>query len=190
MVLIPVAYLMGSIPTGIIIAKILRGEDPRTMGSRNIGATNVSRSAGKVAGILTLLADAMKGAVPTLAAWYIDPRAVLLISLVGISAFIGHLFPVFLAFRGGKGVATALGVMLVVSPIATLLSAFIFLVVVMIKRYVSLGSIMAAALLPVFLAILPQSRAYVSMGIAVAVLIIIKHKDNIKRLAAGTENRI
>lgn len=189
-VLIPVAYLLGSIPTGIVIARILGGEDPRKVGSRNIGATNVSRSAGKTAGILTLAADALKGAVPTLVAVYTDPASVKLISLVGLSAFVGHLFPVFLAFRGGKGVATALGVMVVVSPVATVFSAFIFFVVVMIKRFVSLGSIIAASLLPVFLSILPQSRAYMPMGIAVAVLIIIKHKENIKRLVAGTENRI
>jgi len=187
---IAVAYLLGSLPMGVIIARLLGGRDPRTMGSRNIGATNVSRSAGRAAGALTLVADAAKGAAPVLAARHMDPGGAALVSLVGLSAFLGHLFPVFLGFRGGKGVATALGVMLVVSPAATLLSAVIFIVVVAVKRYVSLGSILAAALLPVFLSMLPGSRPYTAMGVAIAVLVIIKHRENIKRLAAGTENRV
>lgn len=189
-ILIPVAYLLGSIPMGLVMAKLFGGEDPRTVGSGNIGATNVSRAAGKAAGLLTLVADASKGAVPALAVMSVDPGAVMLITLVGLSAFMGHLFPVFLAFRGGKGVATALGVMLVVAPIATLLSAVVFFVVVMVKRYVSLGSIIAASLLPVFISFLPRSREFLPMSIAVAVLIIIKHHENIRRLVAGKENRI
>jgi len=114
----------------------------------------------------------------------------LFVSLVGLAAFLGHLFPVYLGFKGGKGVATGLGVMVVICPLATLLSAVVFVVVAYLKRYVSLASMIAAAMLPVFMSFFPRGRNYVGMGVVVAVLIIWKHKDNIKRLVAGTENRI
>ncbi|MBI5562017.1 MAG: glycerol-3-phosphate 1-O-acyltransferase PlsY [Deltaproteobacteria bacterium] len=184
---IPLAYVLGSIPTGIIVARLLGGVDPREAGSGNIGATNVSRTAGKLAGVITLAGDAAKGALPACGVWYFRHEP-LLLSLVGLSAFIGHLYPVFLKFKGGKGVATALGVLVVVSPLATLLSVIVFAVTVAVKRYVSLGSILASAVFPVFLAFLPGGRVYVPMGVMVSVLIIIKHKDNIKRLVEGTEN--
>ncbi|MCC6501920.1 MAG: glycerol-3-phosphate 1-O-acyltransferase PlsY [Deltaproteobacteria bacterium] len=188
-VFIIASYLIGSIPTGIVISRLMGKGDPRKAGSGNIGATNVGRTSGKLAGILTLLGDALKGGVPVFLAFQYYPES-LFVSLVGLAAFLGHLFPVYLGFKGGKGVATGLGVMVVICPIATLLSAAVFAVVAYLKKYVSLASIIAAAMLPVFMSFFPRGRNYVGMAVLVAVLVIIKHKDNIKRLVAGTENKI
>jgi len=188
-VFIIASYLLGSIPTGIVISWIFGKGDPRKAGSGNIGATNVGRTSGRLAGVLTLLGDVLKGGVPVFLAFQFYPES-LFVSLVGLAAFLGHLFPVYLGFKGGKGVATGLGVMVVICPLATLLSAAVFALAAYLKRYVSLASMVAAAMLPVFMSFFPRGRNYVGMGVVVAVLIIWKHKDNIKRLAAGTENRI
>lgn len=188
-VFIIASYLIGSIPTGIVISRFMGKGDPRKSGSGNIGATNVGRTSGKLAGILTLLGDVLKGGIPVFLAFQFYHES-LFVSLVGLAAFLGHIFPVYLGFKGGKGVATGLGVMVVICPIATLLSAVVFAVVAYLKRYVSLASMLAAAMLPVFMSFFPRGRNYVGMGVVVAVLIIWKHKDNIKRLVAGTENRI
>jgi len=213
-ILIPAAYLLGSVPFGIVFARLLGGVDPRASGSQNIGATNVARTAGKAAGALTLVFDILKGALPTLLAFYLGgilasgysaieasggppspfperlgPQ-VIIVTLTALSAFMGHLFPLFLSFKGGKGVATACGMMFVVSPVATLLSLAVFVIVVLVKRYVSLGSIISASLMPVFLSFLPSRRDYVMLGVIVAFLVIIRHGENIKRLAAGVENKI
>lgn len=185
---IPAAYLIGAIPVGVIAARIFAGVDPREGGSRNIGATNVGRTAGKAAGIVTLIGDVVKGALPVYVLWQFRHEP-LLLSVVGVAAFLGHIFPVFLRFKGGKGVATALGVYLVVSPPAALGSLAVFIAVLMIKRYVSVGSMLAAALFPVFLTFIPGGGVYVPLGIAIGVVIIIKHSENIKRLVAGTENK-
>lgn len=187
--LVPLAYVLGSIPTGVLVTRAFGGVDPRKAGSGNIGATNVSRTSGKLAGALTLLGDILKGALPVLAAFWLN-GGTLLISLVGLAAFIGHLLPIFLGFRGGKGVATACGVLVVISPAATLLAAAVFVVAAALKKYVSLASMLSAAAMPVFLYLIKDAREYAPLGLAIAVLIIIKHKDNIKRLASGTENRI
>lgn len=183
------AYLLGSVPTGIVVSRLLGKGDPRKSGSGNIGATNVGRTSGKLAGGLTLLGDVLKGAAPVVAVFQVMPES-LLVSLVGLAAFVGHLFPVYLGFKGGKGVATGLGVMAVISPLATILSALVFVLVAYVKRYVSLASMISAAMLPVFMSFFPRGRDFVGMGVVVAVLIIYKHRDNIKRLVAGTENRI
>jgi len=183
------AYLTGAIPCGLIVSRLMGKADPRRSGSGNIGATNVGRTSGKLAGILTLLGDALKGGLPVFITFQLAPES-LLVSLVGLAAFLGHIFPVYLGFKGGKGVATGLGVMLVICPLATLLSAAVFALVAYLKRYVSLASIIAAAMLPVFMSFFPRGKDYVGMAVIVAVLIIIKHKENIKRLVAGTENRI
>lgn len=188
-VFIIASYLLGSVPTGIVISRLAGKGDPRKSGSGNIGATNVGRTAGRLAGILTLAGDVLKGAVPVFLAATYYPES-LFVSLVGLAAFLGHIFPVYLGFRGGKGVATGLGVMVVICPVATLLSAAVFGVVAYFKRYVSLASMVAAAALPVFFSFFPKGRDYVGMAVVVAVLVIWKHKDNIKRLVAGTENRI
>lgn len=187
--LIPVAYLLGSVPTGIVIVKLFGGVDPRSAGSKNIGATNVGRTSGKLPGILTLIGDILKGALPVFIAFRLAPTP-LIVSLTGLAAFLGHLFPVYLGFKGGKGVATACGVMLIISPIATLLSAGVFVVTVLIKRYVSLGSILAAASMPVFLSFLTRGKPFVPLGVAIGALVIIKHHENIRRLAEGRENKL
>jgi len=140
------------------------------------------------AGALTLAADILKGTAPTYIALSLGGEP-LFVSAVGLAAFLGHLFPVFLSFRGGKGVATACGVMAVISPLAVVLSAVVFAVVVKIKRYVSLGSMLSAASLPVFLTLLAPARDYVWLGVIIALFIIVKHRENIKRLAAGVENK-
>jgi len=186
--LVPAAYLLGSVPFGVLFSRAFGGADPRTTGSRNIGATNVRRAAGKAAGALTLAADILKGTAPTYIALSLGGEP-LFVSAVGLAAFLGHLFPVFLSFRGGKGVATACGVMAVISPLAVVLSAVVFAVVVKIKRYVSLGSMLSAASLPVFLTLLAPARYYVWLGVIIALFIIVKHRENIKRLAAGVENK-
>ncbi len=188
-VFIIASYLLGSVPSGIVISRLMGKGDPRKSGSGNIGATNVGRTSGKLAGALTLLGDVLKGGVPVLLSLIYYPES-LFVSLVGLAAFLGHLFPVYLGFKGGKGVATGLGVMVVICPLATLLSAFVFIVTAALKKYVSLASMLAAAMLPVFMSFDPRGRNYVGMGVVVAVLVIWKHKDNIKRLVAGTENRM
>lgn len=199
--LVPAAYLLGSVPFALIVSKAFGGKDPRTVGSGNVGATNVARAAGKAAGIVTLVCDILKGALPVYLAFYAAPSALdisglnisssaLLASLTALSAFLGHVFPIFLKFKGGKGVATACGVMFVISPAATLLAGAVFIIAVAVKRYVSLGSMLSAASMPVFLSFMPSKRDYVLTGAAIAVLIIWRHKENIKRLASGTENKI
>lgn len=189
LILIAFAYLLGSVPMGIIFSRLLGGVDPRSSGSKNIGATNVSRSAGRLAGALTLTGDILKGALPVYLALKIDPEPVY-VSLAGLAAFLGHIFPIYLGFKGGKGVATGLGVISVISPTAAFLSALVFIIIAFAKRYVSLASMVSAALLPVFLSFLPKGRPYMPAGIVISVFIIIKHRENIKRLISGTENRI
>ncbi len=187
--LILFGYLLGSIPTGLLVARFFGGIDPRTAGSGNIGATNVGRTSGRKAGILTLAGDILKGVVPVLIARTagLEPMA---LSLVGGASFLGHCFPLFLGFRGGKGVATACGVIFVLAPVPLLLSALVFGVVVLSSRYVSLGSITGALTVPLFIYIVPDSRVYLPMGIFISTVIVLKHRDNIKRLLSGVENRI
>lgn len=187
--LIVVAYLMGSIPVGVVVARFFGGADPRTLGSGNIGATNVRRAAGKTAGIVTLIGDCLKGLLPTLFALHFLP-SVQVVGLTGFAAFMGHIFPIFLRFKGGKGVATALGVFLVISPVAMLLSGLVFVILLLIFRYVSLGSISAAVSMPILLGLLPSSKPFAPLGAMVAVVIILKHAENIRRLIEGKENRM
>jgi glycerol-3-phosphate acyltransferase PlsY len=189
LLLVVFAYIIGSVPFGLVSARLFGGPDPRAAGSGNIGATNVGRTTGKPAGLITLLGDIGKGALPTFLALHFKPDPAM-VSLVGLFAFLGHLYPVFLKFRGGKGVATACGVMAVISPLALFLSACLFLIMVIATKYVSIGSVSAAISLPFFLAFLPGGREYVFLGIAVALLVILKHRDNIKRIREGTENTV
>ena len=169
------AYLLGSVPFGIAVARLFGGADPRQSGSRNIGATNVVRTAGKAAGVLTLALDTLKGAVVV----YLSIRYVndpLLTALAGGSAFLGHIFPVFLGFKGGKGVATALGVMIILAPYATILSAAIFAIIVAFKDMSLIHN--SRGLLPPFYlfgqSLHPRAVVFISA------IVIIKHKENIK----------
>jgi acyl phosphate:glycerol-3-phosphate acyltransferase len=187
-----VAYLLGSIPFGLLLTKLFGGGDVRKAGSGNIGATNVARVAGPLPGILTLLLDAAKGAAAVrLAARFSNESATWMI-IAALAALIGHCFPVWLKFRGGKGVATAAGVFLVLSPLALLGSVIVFVLVVAFWRYVSLASISAAAAMPLLVYLLWAPRhapplAVTFGALAAAVLIIYKHDANIQRLVDGEE---
>lgn len=186
------SYLLGSIPFGFVIAKLFGGRDVRKGGSGNIGATNVARVVGPVAGILTLLLDAAKGGFSVwIAARAANGESWILV-LAGFFAMLGHCFPVWLRFRGGKGVATAAGVFLALCPAAMLAATILFLVIVSFWRYVSLGSIAAAAAIPLLVYLLWAPRfappATVTLtSLAIAALVIFQHRSNIARLARGEE---
>lgn len=185
--LVGCAYLLGSIPSGYVLGK-LSGVDVRQVGSGNIGATNVARALGKWQGVLTLVADALKGALPAaLGIWL--ALAPLSTAALAAAAFLGHLYPVFLKFRGGKGVATALGALLVIAPLATLLMVALFAVVVLATRLVSLSSLIAAAAAPLALWLLSEPSEFVWWGAFIAAMIVWRHRGNIQRLLAGTEPR-
>ncbi|MBI3403983.1 MAG: glycerol-3-phosphate 1-O-acyltransferase PlsY [Acidobacteria bacterium] len=191
---IPAAYLLGSIPFGFLIVKLREGRDVRTAGSGNIGATNVARSAGPVAGVLTLLLDTAKGFAAVWLARVLAGDNIEWIAAAAVVAVAGHMFPIWLKFKGGKGVATGLGAFIYLCWQAVTGAVVVFLLAVAISRYVSLGSILAAAALPPLLYVLftPQPTP-LSAGIAAnvcAVLIIWKHRDNIRRIIAGGENRL
>jgi len=187
--LVVFAYLLGSIPTGLVLSRALTGKDPRQQGSRNIGATNVMRTAGKALGIITLLGDVLKGIIPVvIALWLVKDDY--WIAGTGLAAFLGHCFPVYLRFKGGKGVATALGIFLPLAPLAVVFDIFFFAGVVATTRMVSVGSLLGAAAMPVLIWLLGYPLPSVILGICVAVLIIYRHKENIKRLLAGGENRL
>jgi glycerol-3-phosphate acyltransferase PlsY len=187
-------YLLGSIPFGLLLAKIFGGKDVRQHGSGNIGATNVSRVAGPLAGILTLVFDTAKGAAAVwLAARLTENSATAMIS-AGLAALIGHCFPVWLKFHGGKGVAAALGVFLALCPWAALAALVLFLLVVLFWRYVSLGSLSAAAAMPLLIYFLwapgHAPALVIMLGTLFAVaLIFFKHYANLQRLLDGTEPR-
>lgn len=188
-IIIPiVAYLLGSIPFGYLIVRGKSGADIRETGSGGTGATNVSRRAGKAAGVLTLLLDAAKGCVAVLIARTVSGEDWVIAAAV-IAVLVGHIFPVWLRFRGGKGVATGVGIFLVLAPIALLCAGVVFVAVVVLTRYVSLGSLTAAALIPVLVWLQSDSQALVVAAVAGALLIVFAHRGNIQRLASGTESR-
>lgn len=181
------AYLLGSIPTGLLLGKAY-GIDVRKEGSGNIGATNLYRTVGRKVGLLTLFGDCLKGLLPVLAVKY-SSLPLEYAAWVGLAAFCGHVFSVFLRFRGGKGVATALGVFLALSPLAVAVAIGVFVVLMLIWRYVSLGSISAAAVMPIAVWALGGGRVMIVVTMLIAVVVIIRHLENIRRLVAGTENR-
>jgi glycerol-3-phosphate acyltransferase PlsY len=185
------SYLLGSVPFGYLLVRIFRGEDVRNSGSGNIGATNVSRKS-PMLGLLTLLLDALKGTAAVCLTKLFAPSYTVM-ALAALFAVVGHMFPFWLGFRGGKGVATALGSFAVIAPEAVLIAAGIFIAVVAISRYVSLGSIIAVASFPVLVYKMPAYEntpgALTFMAIT-SLLIIVKHSDNIHRLLAGSENRL
>ncbi len=193
--ILAVAYLLGSIPFGYLLVRFFRKEDIRAVGSGNIGATNVARSGAKGLGVLTLLLDLGKGLLAVLIALHFAPGAPHQPSdlAVGaaVAAVLGHVFPLWLGFRGGKGVATALGVFLALAPRVALAAVLVFVVVVALTRIVSLASIVAAISLPVFAMLLSPDRSPVYLGgvFFLALLVIAKHHANIGRLLAGTESR-
>jgi len=193
-----VAYLLGSIPFGLILVRLVRGEDVRLSGSGNIGATNVARTGGAKLGVTTLILDALKGYAAVAFAIAVSHHeaaidAGLAAALAALCAILGHVFPVWLKFRGGKGVATGVGAFLGLAPRAVLVVLAIFLIIVAISRYVSLGSVVASAvftILAYFLYRGTSSIADLLVMFAASLLIILKHKANIRRLLNGTENRL
>lgn len=181
------SYLVGSIPTGVIVGKLM-GIDVRSAGSGNIGATNVARVLGKGKGALTLLADAAKGYLPVFIARQLGVDSTTEV-LVGAAAFLGHLYPIYLKFRGGKGVATALGALLLLAPLAILVLLAVFAAAFLTSRIVSLGSIAAAGALPITLWLLSYPPQLIVLGAFLGAIVILRHRANIRRLFAGTEPR-
>jgi acyl phosphate:glycerol-3-phosphate acyltransferase len=192
-------YLLGSIPFGYLIVRAKAGADIRETGSGGTGATNVSRRAGKFAGLLTLVLDALKGVAAVFLARFIagpDQNTGWLVAAAGLTVIVGHMYPVWLGFRGGKGVATGLGVFLGLAPLAAAFAAILFLIVVVLTRYVSAGSIAAAVALPLFVWL---QNKYVKAGaeqgpillVATigALLLVFAHRANIVRLMQGRENK-
>lgn len=201
LIVILVAYLIGSIPFGYLIVRGKVGDDIRRSGSGGTGATNVSRRAGKAAGVFTLVLDALKGVVAVLVARTVfagvGPYADWLAAAAGIAAIVGHIFPVWLRFRGGKGVATGVGVFLVLAPVALMCAGVLFLAIVAVTRYVSLGSIIAAVTIPLFVWLqavfvepVADLRPLLTAAITGAALILFAHRGNIGRLARGSESQI
>jgi len=194
--LVIIAYLLGSISFGYLIVRGKEGADVRKTGSGGTGATNVSRRAGKAAGVLTLVLDALKGAAAVLIAQTLSGNG-WVVTAAGVAVIVGHIFPVWLGFRGGKGVATGAGTFLMLMPVALLCAGVIFVAIVLFTRYVSLGSMIAAATIPlfvwlqtVFVAPLTDLRPLLTAAMAGALLIIFAHRGNIERLARGTESQI
>ena len=183
------SYLVGSIPTGLVLGKLVWHVDLREYGSHNIGATNAWRTRCKGPGTIICVLDLLKG---VLGVWFGLHFAGVPLALVlgGIFAIVGHSWSLFLAFKGGKGVATGLGVILMLMPKATLFVFLVWLVLVFLTRYVSLGSIVAAALVPVFAWFFNEPAEYILFGLAAAVFVIYRHKSNIGRLLNGTESKI
>jgi glycerol-3-phosphate acyltransferase PlsY len=198
LIIVAASYLLGSCPTGYLLIRIFRHQDIRSTGSGNIGATNVLRSGGKGLGAATFLLDTLKGC----AAVYLGAVLGVLLApntpvrnmqaLAALCAVLGHMFPVWLGFKGGKGVATGFGVFLVAAPWAALAAIAIFSLVLALSRYVSLASIVASASFPVFAWLLVKGERpwfFIAVQCAVALLIIVKHHQNIRRLLSGTESR-
>lgn len=189
-ILFPIAsYLIGAIPFGLIVGR-LAGIDVRLSGSGNIGATNVARLLGKKFGVVTLVLDCLKGFLPIYLASRLlpeSPQREMVLLLCGILAVVGHMFPLYLGFKGGKGVATGLGVFLFLSPAAIGISLLVFIGAVGLSGFVSAGSLLASGLFPLWLWLLGQPAASIATGAIIALLIWIKHQENIGRLIRGQE---
>ncbi|MGD0568634.1 MAG: glycerol-3-phosphate 1-O-acyltransferase PlsY [Candidatus Sulfotelmatobacter sp.] len=197
LIIAAMSYLLGSIPFGYLLVRIFRGEDVRQSGSGNIGATNVSRKS-PVLGAVTLLLDAGKGTAAVVLSYIVADYVVAIptyqqLALAALFAVVGHMFPLWLRFRGGKGVATGLGAFALLAPKAVLIAVGIFIVVIFISRYVSLASMVAVAAFPFAVGIIgqfyppPSGLAMISLA---SLLILVKHRDNARRIFAGTESRL
>ena len=183
------AYLIGSIPSGLILGKLFWHTDLREHGSHNIGATNAWRTLGKRAGIAVFIADSIKGQAGVVLGLLLAGTPLAAV-LGGLFAIIGHSFSLFLRFHGGKGVATSLGVLTMMMGNVTLIVFAIWFAIVYLTRYVSLGSVVAAFLTPVLAALFAYPVEYIVFSVIAAVLVIVRHRENIKRLMNGTENKI
>ena len=187
------AYLVGSLSFAVIVSRMMGLADPRSYGSKNPGATNVLRSGNRAAAVLTLAFDALKGYVPVLAALLLAPRfgfGELTVALVGLAAFLGHLWPVFFRFQGGKGVATAAGVLLALNPWLGLATLLTWVIVALFFRYSSLASLVSAAFAPFYQLLIWGPSAYVLTIAVMSLLLVYRHSANIKKLLAGTESKL
>lgn len=188
--IISLAYLLGSVSAAIIVCKIMQLPDPRTQGSGNPGATNVLRVGGKKAAAITLFADMLKGLLPVLAARYLE-LSTLALALTGAAAFLGHLFPVFFGFKGGKGVATLLGILFGFSWWVGLATAATWLIIAKVFKLSSLAALIATALAPVYLFYLvPNATPLIILTTAMVIILFWRHKSNIKKLLSGNESNI
>lgn len=194
-ILLTCAYLLGSIPFGLMVGRWLRGVDIRKFGSGNIGFTNVLRVLGPGPALLVLVGDTLKGVIPVvtgdrlLVAWGV-PRSELWVLAVALAAILGHSFSVFCGFRGGRAIATALGTLLVLCWPSALIGLGIWLLLVALTRYISLSSMVAALSVPAYMAVAHMPSSWIAFWSAVALLIVVRHSPNIKRLISGTETRI
>lgn len=182
-------YFLGAIPFGLVFSN-MAGIDVRTEGSKNIGATNVSRVLGRKLGFLTLACDCFKGFLPMYLAVFFLPESdtrEMVVVISGVMAVIGHMFPVYLGFKGGKGVATGLGVFLFLSPLAIVISLVVFVGIVAVSGFVSAGSLAASGLIPLWLWLLGSSKVTLAASALIALLIWVKHQANIRRLLRGNE---
>ena len=187
------AYLVGSLSFAVIVSRLMKLSDPRGYGSKNPGATNVLRSGNKAAAVLTLLLDALKGYVPVLLVQLFGPRIGLgdtTAAFVGLAAFLGHLWPVFFSFKGGKGVATAAGVLLAFNPLLGAATLASWLLIVVFFRYSSLASIVAAAFAPFYQLLIWGVEPALLAIVPMSLLLIWRHEGNIRKLLAGTESRL
>jgi glycerol-3-phosphate acyltransferase PlsY len=190
-VVVPLAaYLLGSIPFSFAVARLFGVQDVRKVGSGNVGATNVMRSAGRTAGIIALVLDTLKGALASWLVLRLFPLATSLAALAAAAAVLGHMYPVWLGFRGGKGVATGAGAFLPLATTATLGALAVFAVILAATRYVSVASVSGALALGVLTWLLGAPRPVASTALALALLIGWKHRANLRRIASGTENRL
>jgi glycerol-3-phosphate acyltransferase PlsY len=187
---VPVAYLVGALPVGFLVARAFGIGDIRRQGSGNIGATNVLRTAGRLPAVLTLAGDIVKGAVAVLAGSALAQGAPEVSAACAVAAVVGNCWSIFLGFRGGKGVATGLGALLVIVPLAVLPAALVWLGVTITFRYVSLGSLLAAFCVPVGALAFRRPWPHVAASAAIAAIVAARHRENISRLLAGTERRL
>jgi glycerol-3-phosphate acyltransferase PlsY len=187
--LVPLAYLMGSLSTAVIVSKLFGLPDPRQQGSKNPGATNVLRLGGRKAAAITLAGDAVKGLIPVMLAQYLGATTDM-IAAVGLAAFLGHLYPVFFGFKGGKGVATALGVLSGFSGWVGLSVLVTWILMAVVFRYSSLSALTAALLAPVYVWFILKSPVLAGAALAMALLLVSRHRANIERLLKGEESRI
>jgi acyl phosphate:glycerol-3-phosphate acyltransferase len=188
--LVLLGYLIGSISTGVLISRWVSQKNLQTEGSKNIGATNVARLLGRKWGILTLLGDVLKGMIPIWIGQEVlagTSNYYFYLCLIALAAFMGHLFPIYLRFKGGKGVATALGIFILLGPKALLIAIPFFVLIVYFGKYISLGSIVATGSFPVFLIIFHYDKSIILLSIVIAVAIILKHRENMVRLWRGEE---
>ena len=184
-----IAYLIGAIPCGVILTKLAGGEDVRNAGSGNIGATNVYRVAGRKLGSLTFIGDALKGALPILYAIYMAEMPNEQVAMVAAATFLGHLYPIYIGFKGGKGVATGFGIYLALSPLTAILGITLFAILVWRTRYISLASVAAAASIPAINFFVDRDIPLLLASLFLSGMVIFRHRENIKRLLSGTESK-